>query len=70
MALRAGLFGLVLEAVLAPCRGWARPSGWARNSVGTFLWNAPAAQASSGVLLRAASNSQLRTGTDQGNPTV
>ena len=51
--------------------GWARPSGRARTAVSTVLWTASAMSwLLAGSRLRLATNSQLRTGTDQGNLTV
>lgn len=71
MALRAGPVGLGYEAGLELAgagRGLAR--GRVRTVAGTFPWTASAARRLSGRSLRPASNSRLRTGTDQGNPTV
>jgi len=72
LALRAGSVGLVSEASLVAARaGWGReaelgtssrpPWGWRQLCVSRLL---------GGRSLRPASNGQLRTGTDRGNPTV
>ncbi len=84
MALRTGSVGLECEAGFGTAAGWARPllssvrilSGARRGGAAEF---GPPVQPSRGPpqlgggfgrSRRLAFNSQLRTGTDQGNPTV
>ena len=73
LALRAGPVGLGHEAGVEPAgAGRVLLGGRARTVAGTFPWAASAVRRAprGRVLLRPASNSRLRTGTDQGNPTV
>ena len=78
MALRTGSVGLECEAGFGTAAGWARPSpplsgGGAWAEFGSPVQPSrgpPQLGGGFGRSRRLAFNSQLRTGTDQGNPTV
>ena len=70
MALRTGPVGLWHEAGSVPFMTGRRLRAKLGLAAGLSLWTAAAACLALGLVLRPALNSQLRTGTDSGNPTV